>query len=106
MALGDAKIHLSESNQGEVPLGQHLYRFSVPCRDILEEELLLIYSCRGKKSCFHTLPKPAWRKVIGIADLLYALDLVRNALSLTVADGYICLDDLSGFKNIRSWHLP
>ena len=76
MALGDAKIHLSESNQGEVPLGQYPYRFSVPCRDILKEELLLIHSCRGKKSRFHTLPEPAWRKVIGVADLLHALDFV------------------------------
>jgi hypothetical protein len=44
MALGDAKIHLSESNQREVPLGQHPYRLSIPCRDILEEVLLLVWS--------------------------------------------------------------
>ena len=105
MALGNAKIHLSESNQREVPLGQYPYRLSVPCRDILKEELLLIHSCRGKKSCFHTLPEPALRKVVGIADLLHTFNLVRNALSLTVADGYVRLDDLSGFKDIRSWHL-
>ena len=79
MALGNAKIHLSESNQREVPLGLHPCWFSIPCRDILEEEFLLINSCWGKKSSFHTLPEPAWRMVIGIADLHHALDLVRNA---------------------------